>query len=182
MIAWIGRRRIVRSGVAEKSDAEISADVRACVEEVVAPYLESGAVAVSRDGVRSSWDPDSLPELALTIKPRNSNAASVSLWVFGEVCVEVGSGNVELWPDAEEDWLPDLKELLVAIADGRYREEVSEGWVFERKVLMRFEGTRRGSARYACFAYEEVDGPPPVGKFSYEAWQPACKRGKEICR
>ena len=161
-LKWMRHRRANRPKRAETSDAEIAAEVRAVVDEIAASYIESGAVTVEEDA-------DTPPDLALTVKPQNPNAASVSVWVFDEVGVAVGGGNLELWPDSEGVWRRDLEDILAAIAEGRYREEVTEGWVFERKVLMQFEGTPYDSCQYACLAYED-EKPPPVGTFSYEPW------------
>lgn len=164
-LAWLGRRRANRPKAAEKSDAELAGEVRESVHRVAGPYLESGAVALQEDA-------DLPPELSVSLEPRSPGTATISLWVFaGTVGVAVGAGNFELWVDADDEWRRDLEEILVAVAEGRYREEISKGWLFERRVLMQFPGTRLGSVHCASLSYGKHEGgPPPVGAFTYAPW------------
>jgi len=48
-LRWMRRRRADRPTRAEKPDAEIAAEVRAVVDGIAAPYVESGAVTVEED-------------------------------------------------------------------------------------------------------------------------------------
>jgi hypothetical protein len=166
---WLTRQRAEQSDL-DALETELEQAVAEEIERRLGSYLDAGQadlVTHAYPDVVSVW---------FEVLPKNPDAARISVSVSGdEVVAGIGHGVVDFFAEPRGNWQRELGEVLEAVADGRFQERISEGWIWERKIDMRFPGTELGSARYSRLTYDDESGdqPPELGEKVYAPWRVA---------
>lgn len=143
-------------------EAEMDRIVQKEIQQRLGSYLQSKRASLTRETLADTGG------TGYRLTPPNPKAASIYISTGGdEVAVGVGHGNFEFW-HSNSSWSETLGKVLNAVAEGRFRESVRRGWIFERKVRMHFEGIPF-SPSYARLTYDD-ESPPELGEQTHQAW------------
>jgi hypothetical protein len=166
---WLTRQKAAQPDF-DALETELEQAVAEEIEWRLGSYLDAGQaelVTHAYPDVVSVW---------FEVLPKNPDAARISVSVSGdEVVAGIGHGVVDLFAEPRGSWQRQLGEILQAVADGRFQERISEGWMWQRKIEMSFPGTELGSARYSGLTYDDESGDQPseLGEKVYPPWRVA---------